>query len=1242
MKKLFTLIFLFSLYFANATNYYFSAVSGDDSRSPAQASNASTPWKTLGKLSSFFTSLKPGDAVLLKRGDVFYGSITVSKSGTSALPIVIGAYGTGNKPVITSLITLSGWVSKGNGIWESYNSSLSSTLKNVLINNIPQEMGRYPNSDVTNKGYLTLESHTSNSITDNELNSYPNWTGAEVVVRMNRWITDRCLITNHSGGTITYNKGSRYSAYDNFGYFIQNDIKTLDKFGEWYYNPSEKKLSVYFGAITPSSYVIQATAIDNLIYAYNYNNIVLDNLDIKGSNADNIYIKGGSNTNIKNCDVSFSGGSGICVKYNNKSKIENCTVSNSGVNGIDLGYGGDYMTVRNNKITNTAVFRGMGGNGDGKGFGIQSHGNSAVIEYNEVINTGYCAINFNGDSTIVKNNFIDNYCITKDDGGGIYTYTGSTNTTKYGRKIIGNIIVNGIGAGEGSSDNKPAAEGIYLDDNSSGVEIRDNTIGNMTDRGLFLNNARDLVIKNNTFYNANIGFFASQYRKIKGAAIRNLTVKQNIFFSKTNTQRAAYFTTEQNDNNLIGTLDSNYYARPMDDRLLFFNSYVDSSGHRVNNYLDLEGWKAKYGKDAASKRTAKQILPYKINSTIGTNKFTNETFSGTKTGVRPSYCTVSVGNAGQLDGNYLEVTPSAKNSSVFVNIGDLKAGGKYVLRYSFKGTVSNNKYISAGLRRGSSPYTILTPLENRKINTTRSENEMVFSSSANVTGAQIVFKVGELNKYYLDNIQLYEADAKITNIDDSVRFEYNATKVSKTISLAGNYVDVKNNKYTNSIVLQPFASAVLIKNGGAANTIDTPPAVSITSPSANAGFKAPATIEITADASAADGTISKVEFYNGNTLLQTEINKPYTCTWKNVPAGKYTLTAKATDDKGSVSTSAGVSISVAAPSSAPRNTAPKVSITSPSVNASYNAPATISMAADASDADGTVRKVEFYNGNTLLHTERYTPYTYTWKDVPAGEYTLTAKATDNKGSVTTSASVSVSVAASSSDPSGGNKAPEVYITSPKADQSYKASATVNISVNASDADGKIKKIEFYNGSALLHTELGKPYSWNWKHVKEGNYTITAIATDDKGAETRSKSVTISVTAKKTSHRAAGNTDTSALNVIKIDTLPVEKNKYVLNLKPELIPSKPAAEIYTLKVFPNPAVDKIQISVEGLQIKNQKAKLSITNLSGIIVRCIPVVLSGKTLQANVSSFTPGMYIISIISDDIIISTKFIKN
>jgi hypothetical protein len=191
-------------------------------------------------------------------------------------------------------------------------------------------------------------------------------------------------------------------------------------------------------------------------------------------------------------------------------------------------------------------------------------------------------------------------------------------------------------------------------------------------------------------------------------------------------------------------------------------------------------------------------------------------------------------------------------------------------------------------------------------------------------------------------------------------------------------------------------------------TSNQPPSVSITSPSNNSSFSTPASITINASASDADGTISKVDFYNGTMLLGSDASSPYSFSWNNVTAGSYTITAKATDNSGAVTTSASIAIVVVNSSS---NQAPTVSITSPTNNSSYTVPASITINATASDADGTVSKVDFYNGSSLLGSDASSPYSFSWSNVAAGTYSITAKATDNAGAVTTSTSVAVTVTA---------------------------------------------------------------------------------------------------------------------------------------------------------------------------------------------------------------------------------------
>lgn len=187
-------------------------------------------------------------------------------------------------------------------------------------------------------------------------------------------------------------------------------------------------------------------------------------------------------------------------------------------------------------------------------------------------------------------------------------------------------------------------------------------------------------------------------------------------------------------------------------------------------------------------------------------------------------------------------------------------------------------------------------------------------------------------------------------------------------------------------------------------TANQPPSVTLTAPAANASFTAPASIGMTASASDADGTIAKVEFFAGATLVGTDTSSPYSATWSNAPAGTYTLSAKAWDNAGGTMISAGVNVTVKA-----ANQPPTVSLTSPASGATFQAPATMTLAAQATDRDGTVAWVDFYAGNTLIGSDPSSPYSFTWSNVPAGTYTLKAVARDNDAAVGTSPLVTVTV-----------------------------------------------------------------------------------------------------------------------------------------------------------------------------------------------------------------------------------------
>jgi len=88
---------------------------------------------------------------------------------------------------------------------------------------------------------------------------------------------------------------------------------------------------------------------------------------------------------------------------------------------------------------------------------------------------------------------------------------------------------------------------------------------------------------------------------------------------------------------------------------------------------------------------------------------------------------------------------------------------------------------------------------------------------------------------------------------------------------------------------------------------------------------------------------------------------------------------------------------------------PTVTLTAPSNNATFTEPATVNITATATDQDGSISKVEFYNGTTKLGEDASSPYAYAWANVAAGTYSITAVATDNAGNKATSTIASIKV-----------------------------------------------------------------------------------------------------------------------------------------------------------------------------------------------------------------------------------------
>ena len=274
--------------------------------------------------------------------------------------------------------------------------------------------------------------------------------------------------------------------------------------------------------------------------------------------------------------------------------------------------------------------------------------------------------------------------------------------------------------------------------------------------------------------------------------------------------------------------------------------------------------------------------------------------------------------------------------------------------------------------------------------------------------------------------------------------------------------------------------------------VNEPGAVMITSPSDGEIFVWPSAIVIDATADDSDGAISKVEFFRRNVLLGEDTTAPYSFTWTDPDANTHDLIAVATDDQGATTVSDTVTVIV--------TEAPTASIQNLADGSVFLVGDDLDIRVNATD-DGTVTQVELFADTTSLAVLTASPYTFTWTNVPAGTFALTAVATDDLGVQTTSDAVNIIV----NDPG------TVTITSPSDGEIFVWPADVVIDVTATDSDGAISKVEFFRKNVLLGEDTTAPYSFTWVEPGTNTHDLVAVATDDQGATTVSDTVTVIVT-----------------------------------------------------------------------------------------------------------------------------------
>jgi YD repeat-containing protein len=255
-------------------------------------------------------------------------------------------------------------------------------------------------------------------------------------------------------------------------------------------------------------------------------------------------------------------------------------------------------------------------------------------------------------------------------------------------------------------------------------------------------------------------------------------------------------------------------------------------------------------------------------------------------------------------------------------------------------------------------------------------------------------------------------------------------------------------------------------------TVNNPPTVSLTAPANNASFTTGSTVTLNANASDSDGTVSKVEFFQGSTKLGEDTTSPYSFSWTNVAAGSYTLTARATDNGGAIATSTGVNITVVTPNQPPlANTGGPYSGTTLTA-VQFNG-------GGSSDPDGIISSYQWSFGDGGNGTGAAPTHMY----ATAGTYTVTLTVTDNAAATNTQ-STTATIA---------NRPPVANTGGP-----YTGTTGTAVQFNggsSSDQDGTIASYSWNFGD----NTTGSGSTPTHTYATANTYTVTLTVTDNNGA-----------------------------------------------------------------------------------------------------------------------------------------------
>jgi len=441
-------------------------------------------------------------------------------SGYAGSPIVYRACDQ-EKPILTGGRIIKGFVSYKDKILKSDVSKQGFKgiyFRQLYLDDHPQPLARYPNADPRNPysgGWAYVDGklcpmgddipgedkHTLHpKASDLHHWSHPEEGQVFIFPRFN-WLNNIMSIksVDEKSRTIVLANDCSYAIRPNDRYFVQNLFEELDSPGEWYLD--KKDSSLYFWPPWPlEGKKLVAPTINTLLQL----DPGTSHVTFRGLTFECCADTAITLTDTTNCLVAGStlrniAGSGITIKGGFQNGAVGNDISRIGSSGIQID-GGDRITLKpgenyadNNYIHHYGVY-------SRKQPGVELNGCGNRASHNLIHDAARFGILFSGNNLIIEYNHIHDVCIETEDTGAIYT-GGRDWISSRGSVIRYNYVhdIHGFGQKNGKWIAPYFAWGIYLDDNTGGVDVIGNIIARCSRACIHLNNGRDNLIQNNVF-----------------------------------------------------------------------------------------------------------------------------------------------------------------------------------------------------------------------------------------------------------------------------------------------------------------------------------------------------------------------------------------------------------------------------------------------------------------------------------------------------------------------------------------------------------------------------------------------------------------------------------------------------------------------------------------------------------------------------------------------------------------------